>query len=78
MTDNKNLEKQENILTDEEMDQAAGGVNQMGIVTNPCADMLGNATTMFPPKIPVVTNPSTGVSGTTDSSKSNPFPQNCG
>ncbi len=42
MTDNKNLEKQENTLTDEEMDQAAGGaVNQVGIVTNPGLGVSG-------------------------------------
>ena len=62
MTDNKNLDKQENILTDEEMDQAAGGlVNQVGIVTNPCEGMLGTPDHAKPIE-----------------QKPNLFPQNCG
>lgn len=41
MTDNKNLEKQVNALTDEELDVASGGlVNMEGVVKNPNAGML--------------------------------------
>ncbi len=63
MTDNNNnLEKQNYILSDEELEHAAGGlVNQVGLVKNPCLDMLGTPGSMNPAE-----------------QKSNPLQQNCG
>lgn len=49
MTENKNLEKQATALTDEELDNVAGGmVNQMGIVENRNKGMLGTPEPLKP------------------------------
>jgi len=62
MDDNKDLQKQGNALTDEELDQVAGGmVNQVGVLENQNKDMLGSAEPVKPTE-----------------RKSNPFSQNCG
>lgn len=62
MLDNRNLEHQESTLTDEELDQVAGGSYQMGVVENPCSGMLDAPVTKLPQ----------------EKKPSSPFPQNCG
>ncbi len=62
MDDNKYLQKQTNVLADEELDQVVGGmVNQVGVLDNRNKDMLGSPEPLK-----------------SMDQKSNPFSQNCG